>query len=311
MKKIFIAMVLVVNTAWANVVELVVPWSPGGTTDKVAQVILVHARPEFANHGMSLNIAYRPGVGGLLGANSVAAAPTGTMQILLAGNTMISTAIINPAAATYDVAKDFTMLGYIGYVPMVTVVNSSSGIRNIADLRKVCQQRKLSYGTAGVGSNTHISSALVTAMFGCVDSVAVPYKGAAPAVNDLLGGHIDYLSDYEAGVLQHIKSGKFTAVVMLDRRRSTELPDVPSLTELGYRDYNFYNWFALTANSTADPGHLAIAERIFSKVLASAEVADQLEKVGIRGRQQVAPNFLLTERRNFLQILKNANIAKQ
>lgn len=310
-KLLFLIFYAVATIAHANNVELVVPWSPGGTTDKVAQVILTHAKPEFASYGMTLNIAYRPGVGGLLGANSVAAAPAGTMQILLAGNTMISTAIVNPSAATYDVAKDFTMLGYIGHVPMVTVVNSSSGIRNAADFKKACQQRKLSYGTAGVGSNTHISSALVTVMFGCADSVAVPYKGAAPAVTDLLGGHIDYLSDYEAGVLQHIKSGKFVAVVMLDRRRSAELPDVPSITELGHRDYNFYNWFALTANATADPGQLAIAERIFSKVLASAEVADQLEKVGIRGRQQVASNFLLTERRNFLQILKNANIAKQ
>lgn len=312
MNKLLLSILLVfTNLAQANNVDLVVPWSPGGTTDKVAQVILNHAKPEFANYGMTLNIAYRPGAGGLLGANSVAAAPTGTMQILLAGNTMISTAIVNPTAATYDVAKDFTMLGYIGYVPMVTVVNSSSGIRTVADFKKACQQRKLSYGTAGVGSNTHISSALVTAMFGCVDAVAVPYKGAAPAVTDLLGGHIDYLSDYEAGVLQHIKSGKFNAVVVLDRRRSAELPDVVSITELGHRDYNFYNWFALTANSTADAGQLVIAEKIFAKVLASAEVADQLEKVGIRGRQQVAPNFLLAERRNFLQILKNANITKQ
>jgi tripartite-type tricarboxylate transporter receptor subunit TctC len=311
MKKLFFTLLLVANTTWANVVELVVPWSPGGTTDKVAQVIITHAKPDFANQGMTLNLAYRPGVGGLLGANSVAAATPGTMQILLAGNTMISTAIVNPGVATYDVAKDFTMLGYIGYVPMVTVVNSSSGIRTAADFKRACQQRKLNYGTAGVGSNTHISSALVTAMFGCSDANAVPYKGAAPAVTDLLGGHIDYLSDYEAGVLQHIKSGKFNAVVMLDRRRSSELPDVPSIVELGHRDYNFYNWFALTANSSADPAQLAVAERIFARVLASAEVADQLEKVGIRGRQQVAPNFLLTERRNFLQILKNANIAKQ
>lgn len=310
-KLLLLALCAVSFMAHATNVELVVPWSPGGTTDKVAQVIVTHAKPEFATHGMTLNLAYRPGAGGLLGANSVASAAPGTLQILLAGNTMISTAIVNPGVATYDVAKDFTMLGYIGHVPMVTVVNSSSGIRTAADFKRACQQRKLNYGTAGVGSNTHISSALVTAMFGCADANAVPYKGAAPAVTDLLGGHIDYLSDYEAGVLQHIKGGKFNAVVILDRRRSAELPDVPSIVELGHRDYNFYNWFALTANSSADASQLATAERIFAKVLASAEVTDQLEKVGIRGRQQVASNFLVTERRNFLQILKNANIAKQ
>lgn len=306
-KTIFLALCLVASAAWADTVELVVPWSPGGTTDKVAQVILVHAKPEFAKYGMTLNLVYRPGAGGLLGANSVAAAPVGTMQILLAGNTMISTAIVNPEAANYDVTKDFVMLGYIGHVPMVTVVNSASGIRNITDLKRVCQQRSLSYGTAGVGSNTHISSSLVNSMFGC-NAVAVPYKGAAPAVTDLLGGHIDYLSDYETGVLPQVKAGKFNAIVILDRKRSLDLPDVPTIVELGHREYNFYNWFALTSNSTASIGQIIIAQRIFTQVLSSDEVNKELSKVGIRGRQTVPDNFLVTERRNFLQILRNANI---
>lgn len=308
-KAIFLALCLTAGVSWANVVELVVPWAPGGTTDKVAQVVLTHAKPEFAKYGMTLNIAYKPGAGGMLGANAVAVTPTGNMQILLAGNTMISAPMVNPGVATYDVARDFVMLGYIGHVPMVTVVNSSSGIRTIADLKQACQQRKLSYGTAGVGSNTHISSALVNSMFGC-NATAIPYKGAAPAVTDLLGGHIDYLSDYEAGVLPHITSGKFTALVILDRRRSADLTAVPAIAELGHPEYNFYNWFALTANTTADPGQLIIAQRIFAEVLSSSEVGEQLAKAGIRGRQQVAKDFLVTERRNFSQILRNANIAK-
>ncbi len=309
-KNILLLLSLVASTSWANVVELVVPWAPGGTTDKVAQVVLTHAKPEFAKYGMTLNIAYKPGAAGMLGANSVASTAPGNMQILLAGNTMISTPMVNPGVATYDVSRDFVMLGYIGHVPMVTVVNSNSGIRNAADFKKACQQRSLSYGTAGVGSNTHITSALVTAMFKC-NAIAVPYKGAAPAVTDLLGGHIDYLSDYEAGVLPHIESGKFTALVILDRKRSAELPAVPSIVELGHPEYSFYNWFALTGNATADAGQLIIAQRIFEQILTDPNVGEQLTKAGIRGRRQVAPDFLISERRNFLQILRNANITKQ
>ena len=306
-KNIFLALCLLSNIAWANTVELVVPWSPGGTTDKVAQAIFTHAKPEFAKQGLTLTIVYRPGAGGLLGANSVASSPPGNLQILMAGNTMISTAIVSPGIATYDVTKDFVMLGYVGYVPMVTVVNANSGVKNIADWKKACQQRNLSYGTAGNGSNTHISSALVNSTFGC-EAVAVPYKGAAPAVADLLGGHIDYLSDYEAGVLPQIKSGKFNAIVILDRKRSVDLPDVPTIVELGNSQYSFYNWFALTGNSTATAEQLAIAKRIFAQVLLSTELNNQLAKVGIRGRQQVPDDFLTIERRNFLQILRNANI---
>lgn len=306
-KILCLSLLLSSGVSWSKTVELVVPWSPGGTTDRVAQVVLTHARPEFAKNGITLNIAYRPGAGGLLGANSVAATEPGKMQILLAGNTMISTAIVNPGVATYDVEKDYVLLGYIGHVPMVTVVNSASGIRTVKDWQAACQRRSLNYGTAGTGSNTHISSALMSSMLGC-SGTPVPYKGAAPAVNDLLGGHIDYLSDYASGVIQHIETGKFTPLVVLDKSRLPELPQVPTIVELGYREYNFYNWFALTSNSTADPADIALAQKIFSQILQSPEVNAQLQEVGIRGRRTVASDFLVQERRTFMQVLKRVNI---
>jgi len=308
-KSIFLALCMSVSTSWANNVELVVPWAPGGTTDKVAQIILTNAKPEFAKYGMTLTIAYKPGAGSLVGTNAVAAAPAGVMQILVAGNTLVSTPIITPEVVTYDVAKDFVMLGYIGHVSMVTVVNSASGIRNIDDWKKACVQRNLSYGTAGVGSNMHISSALLNSVTGC-NATAIPYKGAAPAVTDLIGGHVDYVSDYEAGVLPQINSGKFTAIVVLDKQRLPSLPTVPSITELSHKEYNYYNWFALVGNSTADTGQINIAQRIFSTVLVSTSVVEQLNNLGVRGQQQVPGNFLNTERRKFTQILRNVNLSK-
>lgn len=309
-KNVLLSLCLVVSTSWANVVELVVPWAPGGTTDKVAQVIVTNAKPEFAKYGMTLTTVYKPGGGSLVGTNAVAATPAGTLQILVAGNTVVSTPLITPEVAAYDLAKDFVMLGYIGHVSMVTVVNSASGIRNIEDWKKACSQRTLNYGTAGVGSNMHISSAILNSLLGC-NATAIPYKGAAPAVTDLMGGHVDYVSDYEAGVASYIASGKFTAIVVLDKQRSPSLPNVPSITELGHKNYNYYNWFALVGNSTADAGQLNIAQRIFSNVLSSTEVVEQLNALGVRGQQQVPGNFLILERRKFSQILRNANITKQ
>jgi tripartite-type tricarboxylate transporter receptor subunit TctC len=309
-KSVFLALYLLVSNSWANNVELVVPWAPGGTTDKVAQVIFTNAKPEFAKYGLTLNISYKPGAGSLVGTNAVASAPAGTLQILVAGNTLVSTPIITPDVAAYDVGKDFVMLGYIGHVSMVTVVNSAAGIRNIDDWKKACGQRNLSYGTAGVGSNMHISSAILNSMLGC-NATAIPYKGAAPAVTDLLGGHVDYVSDYEAGVASHIASGKFTAIVVLDKHRLPNLPNVPTIAELGHKEYNYYNWFALVGNSTADVGQINIAQRIFSTVLASPSVVEQLNNLSVRGQQQVPVNFLTTERRKFTQILRNANITKQ
>lgn len=308
-KHLFLVLCLVAGSTWANTVELVVPWVSGGTTDKVAQVVLPHARPEFAKYGLTLNIIYKPGAGSLVGTNAVAAAPAGTMQILLAGNTLVSSPIITPDVAAFDVTKDFVMLGYIGHVSMVTVVNSSSGIRNIHDWKKACTHRNLSYGTAGVGSNMHVSGMILNSLLGC-SATAIPYKGAAPAVTDLLGGHIDYISDYEAGVLPHINSGKFTAIVVLDKHRLLNLPNVPTITELSRKEYNYYNWFALVGNSTADSEQLKIAQQVFSIVLALPIVIEQLNNLGVRGQHSVPLNFLATERRKYTQILRNANINK-
>jgi tripartite-type tricarboxylate transporter receptor subunit TctC len=305
-KTLLIASILV-GSAWAKTVDLVVPWAPGGTTDKVAQVMLTHAKPEFAKHGMTLNISYRPGAGGLLGANSVAAADSGKLQILMATNFVVSTPIINPGVATYDVARDFSVLNYIGHIPMVTVVNSASGIKTIRDWQATCKSRKLNYGTAGIGSNTHVSSALMSTMLGC-NAVAIPYKGAAPAVTDLLGGHIDYLSDYVAGVMPHIESGKFNVLVVLDKTKLSQFPSVPTMADIGHQEYNFYNWFALIANANADSADLATAQRIFSQVLNSTEANTQLTDLGVRGRKSVSADFLSQEKRNFLQILQRVNI---
>jgi len=308
-KHLFLAACLIASSVWANTVELVVPWASGGTTDKVAQIVLAHAKPEFAKHNLTLNIAYKPGAGSLVGTNAVAAAPVGTLQILVAGNTLVSAPIITPDVAAFDVTKDFVMLGYIGHVSMVTVVNSASGMRNIHDWKKACAQRNLNYGTAGVGSNMHVSGMILNSLLGC-NATAIPYKGAAPAVTDLLGGHIDYVSDYEAGVLPHINSGKFTAIVVLDKHRLPNLPNVPTITELSQKEYNYYNWFALVGNSTADAEQLKIAQQVFSTVLTLPTVIEQLNNLGVRGQHPVPLNFLATERRKYTQILRNANINK-
>jgi tripartite-type tricarboxylate transporter receptor subunit TctC len=304
-KTLLIASMLV-GSAWAKTVEFVVAWPPGGTTDQVAQVILTHAKPEFAKHGMTLVVSYRPGVSSVLGTNSVAKTPPGTMQLLIAGNQIITSDILNPGVATYDVARDFVLLGYIGHMPMLTVANSASGIKNVRDWQTACQARSLNYATAGVGSNLHISSALMSTMLGC-KSVAIPYKGSAAALADLLGGHVDYLSDYVAGVLPHIESGKLVPLVVLDKARLPEFPQVPTIHELGLPDYNFYNWFTVVSNSAANPADIAVAQKIFLQVISSSEVIRQLSKVGVRGQKTVPADFMSQERRHFLQILQRVN----
>ena len=135
---------LVCSVAHASNIELVVPWSPGGTTDKVAQLILTHARPEFAKHNLALNIVYKPGAGSLVGTNAVAAAPAGAMQILVAGNTLVSTPIITPTVANYNVTKDFVMLGYIGHVSIHIASNQMGVLLGLLCLPEyTCEHRRI------------------------------------------------------------------------------------------------------------------------------------------------------------------------
>lgn len=295
------------SSVLAKSIDLVVPWAPGGTTDQVAQIIITYAKPEFSKKNISLNITYRPGAGGLLGANHVAATEPGKTQLLLGGNTMISTAIINPGIASYDVSRDFVMLGYIGYIPMIMVVSQSSDIKNISDWKNRCKKRPLNYGTAGFGSNTHISSEIINSLLGCQD-IAIPYKGAAPAVIDLLGDHLDYLSDYVSGVIVHIENNKLRPLVSLDRERLSELPDVPTIVELSQKDYDFYNWFIIAANSGADPGDIELAQKIFSSVLNLPEVKERLKKLGVRKQSNIEKDFLFREQQNFNRLLKNVRL---
>lgn len=296
-----------IGSAWARTVELVVPFAPGGTADQVTQVVLYHAKPEFAKHGITLNIAYRTGGGGALASNSVAKTDAGKLQILMTNNSIISATMFNAAAVNYNLTQDFVVLNYIGYTPMVVVVNSGSKISNASDFISACQQRVLNFGTSGIGSNGHIAGQLAGSLMSCKIN-AIPYKGAAPAVNDLLGGHIDYVADFIAGVTQHIENKKLTPIVVLAPNRLPEFPTVPTITEVTKKDYNFTAWWALLANSTADAEDINLSRKIFSDTLASAQVRDRLKEIGIRQRRNNRVDFLVQEREIFLKMINDTQL---
>lgn len=295
------------SAIWAKTVEMVVPFAPGGTADQVTQAVLYHAKPEFAKHGITVNIAYRTGAGGVLASNSVARGEAGRLQVLMANNSIISAMVFNPAAVNYNLTQDFVLLSYIGYTPMVVVVNPVSKISNAAEFVSACQQRVLNFGTSGVGSNGHIAGQLASTLLACRTN-AVPYKGQVPAVNDLLGGHIDYVADFIAGVTQHVEAKKLTPIVALSPQRLPEFPTVPTITEVTKKDYNFTAWWALLANANADPDDVNLAKKIFADTLASPQVRERLKDIGIRQRRDNRSDFLTQEREIFLKLINDTKL---
>jgi tripartite-type tricarboxylate transporter receptor subunit TctC len=137
---------------------------------------------------------------------------------------------------------------------------------------------------------------------------AIPYKGQALAVNDLLGGHIDYVADFIAGVTQHLENKQLTPIVVLAPSRLPEFPTVPTITEVTKKDYNFTAWWALLANSNANAEDINLAKKIFSDTLASTQVQDKLKEIGIRQRRNNRVDLLVQEREIFLKLINDTKL---
>lgn len=307
MKKLLAAIAIAVASVGASAnqtVELVLPAPPGGPSGRIAQILLPKAQQEFAKHGKNLVLSHRPGGATIVASNSVAAAKPGELQILVLNNTLITAPMFNPGIATYDVAKDFVVVGYLGSVPNIVVTNPASGLNTAAAWQAACARKPLSYGSAGAGTTAHLYTQVVNQAFKC-NGINAIYKGISPAITDLLGGHIDYFTGALGDVMPLIEGGKLTPIMVLDNSRLTQLPNVPTVTELGVKDYDYYNWWALHANATASAADLALAKQIFKQVIESPDVLAQLREFGLRGQKTVAADFLAKEKRIHSTLLQS------
>lgn len=295
---------LVTTSALAKPIEFVIPYSPGGTADRIALVMLPFLKRELAEHDLNPMITYRPGSGSIIGSASVAKSSSDKLQILLVGNSVVTAPIINPAASSYDITTDFFILDYLGHIPMLLVVNANSPIKNIQDFKKLCQDKNLSYGSSGTGSATHIASAIVTNTLQC-DATHIPYKGLGQAIVDLQGNHIDFVSDFTASIRPHIDAGTFRVILSVDKHKYSGYPKIPSMADIGYNDYNFYNWFVIMANANAPIAEMSIVQTALKQLSKNQDLKTQLRDIGLQGSNiRWDQQFLIREHVNFTRILK-------
>lgn len=223
-------------------IRFIVPYATGGTTDLVARVV---GEKVAARLGKPVVIENKPGAGGNIGMDAVAkAAPDG----YTVGMGAISTNALNPhvyKSMAFDPRKDFTPISMLGTSTIVLQVTPSLPVNNVAQLVEYLKKNPgMTYATAGTGTSMHLAGALFSQRTGAsLDHVA--YKGSAPAINDMLGGHISMMFDNLPASLAHIKSGKLRALAVAGKARSPSLPDVPTIAEAGIRDYAVEPWFAV------------------------------------------------------------------
>jgi tripartite-type tricarboxylate transporter receptor subunit TctC len=250
MKKSMFALVLAMAGASAfawpdKPVTIVVPFPPGGSTDTIARVLAPKLQEKL---GGSFVVDNKAGATGTIGATLVKrAAPDGhTLFVSSLGPFVIAPHLIK--GVQYDALNDFDLLTVAVQAPNVLVVPANSPHKNLADLMANLKKNpgKMSFASSGNGSSDHLTMALFWQQTG-TSGVHIPYKGGAPAINDLLGGQVDASFQNINAVISHINAGKLRALALTADKRSQLLPQVPTLAESGVKGVDVYSWQAVAA----------------------------------------------------------------
>jgi tripartite-type tricarboxylate transporter receptor subunit TctC len=273
-----LALCLAATPAAADTIRIVIPYAPGGALDPLARILangLGKIRP-----GDAIVVENIGGAGGIVGMNTVAKAPADGRTFLFSpsGNIVISPWL---QQTPYDVTKAFEPIALVGSVKSAMIVRASLGVNTLAELIALSKKgTKLTYGSPGIGTSPHISGAILNHAAG-IAITHVPYRGLGPALNDIVGGHIDAITTSVIGVLPYVQGGTARALATFDTERSDRLPEVPTTVELGFPDLVMPQWYGLLAPTGLAPDTRKTFEAQVLEVLRSPEVVKQLATSGV------------------------------
>ncbi len=259
-------------------VRWVVPFPPGGAMDAIARALGEKAGKTV---GQSFVIENKPGAGGNIGADLVAKAPADGHTIMI---TSIGMATNKPlyGKLSYDPIKDFAPVSLLAVVPNVLVTNNTQpNVKNVADLVAAARKApgQLTYASAGNGTSIHLAGELFASLTK-TDLVHVPYKGSSPAVSDLLGGQVNYMFDSVTSARPHLQSGKLRALGVTTAKRSSALPDVPTLAEAGVPGYELSPWFAVFAPAGTPKATIVKLQAALIDAMKQPDVVKRFEAIG-------------------------------
>jgi len=257
-------------------VKIVIAFPVGGLLDTVSRIV---GEKLSGLLGQQFVVEARPGAGGTLATAAVAKSePDGYTLMMINDNHALNPSVFKNMP--YDSVKDFAPIGFVGYTPLILVANGALPVHSVKDLVEAAKQKPgtITYGSVGVGSASHLAGEMLA---GTADIKwqHVPYRGGAPALNDLLAGHVNTMFMSPVVSLQHIQAKKLTALALAAPTRLELLPDVPTMAETGYPVDASY-WFGLVAPAGTPPTVLARLEKALADVLAAPEVRKRLSEMG-------------------------------
>jgi tripartite-type tricarboxylate transporter receptor subunit TctC len=255
-------------------IRLVVPQPPGGGNDTIARMI---SQKLSVTLKQQIAVDNRAGAGGLIGADIAAHSPADGYTLLL-GN--VATLAIIPNVqkkVPYDALKDFAPVSLIASAPLLVVVHPSVPVHSIKQLVALARAKpgQLNYASNGVGSSTHLATEMFK-MMTRTDLVHVPYKGLGPATTDLLSGQVQLMFSSAVAMMPHVQAKRLRAIAMTGAKRSTAIPDIPTVAESGVPDYESGSWYGILAPAGTPREIIDLLNREIVAAVRSADITDRL-----------------------------------
>jgi tripartite-type tricarboxylate transporter receptor subunit TctC len=289
-------------------VRIIVPFPTGGTTDILARQLAGELATRW---GVPVVVDNKAGASGMIGSEQlVQSAPDGHTLMLTATHHVINPGLYKKLK--YDTLGDFTSIALIATVPNVLLVTPTLPVKTVQELIRYAKEKpgSLSFGSTGIGGANHLAGEMFKAQMG-IEATHVPYKGAAPALNDLLGGQIPMMFDSLPGVIQQVRAGKLRALGVTSLKRAAAAPDIPTLDESGVKGFDANAWFGFYAPGNLAPG---LAQRLNADVVESlrtprlrALFAEQGADPGTMSQMEFT-RFVADEMQKWGKVIASANV---
>jgi tripartite-type tricarboxylate transporter receptor subunit TctC len=262
----------------AKPIRLVIPFPPGGPLDAAGRALGQKLSEAW---GQPVVVENKPGAGGNIGADQVAKSPADGYTLVMGA---LSTHAVNPhlySKMPYDALKDFAPVALVATTPNVLVINPSVPANSASDLIALARANpgKLSFASGSNGSAGHLAGELFKSL-AKIDIVHVPYKGGAPAMQDLLGGQVQFMFDNLANSTPHVKAGKLKAIAVTTAKRSTLAPELPTMAEVGVPGFDISTWYGIMAPAGTPPEIVRKLNGEIVRYLSSDAAREQFKAQG-------------------------------
>ena len=290
-------------------IRFVVPVPPGGGVDFLTRVL---GQKMAESMGVAVIPDNKPGASAAIGTDFVAKAPPDGYTIMMGYSAHATNPIFTPKLP-YDVEKDFAAIVFVGYIPLILVTHPSFRANSVKELIALAKARpgEVQYASGGAGAGAHLSGELLKYL-ARVDLVHIPYKGNAPALNDVLGGQVSIMFDTITTALPHVKAQKLKALAVTSAKRSPLAPELQTMIEAGLPNFDISAWYIVVAPAAAPREVVLKLNAELNKAMGDADIRARMSAQGVEfagGSPEQADAFIRSEIKRWRQIIKTTGMS--